>query len=241
MATRASDRQLATRHRYRLHDGRLAVSVTKVTSFADAGKARAFAFTARNLQRQGIDFDALWRDRANDGSRRHGLMETWLEGVPIIDADRHDEPFLDALAAFIIECGVEMVAQECILLSDTHGYGGRCDLICWLTHPDTGERLLWLIDLKTGKPQLVEHALQLCAYRHADGIAVYEDDGTLAPGFAPLPDIQRTGALYVNIDGATLVETPCDQDVFDTFLALLEATRTHEALVKRLRPERTKR
>jgi hypothetical protein len=234
VAQRVSDRQLASRHRYRLHNGDLAVSVTKVTSFADAGKARAFAFAARNLQRQGIDFDREWRGKATDGSRRHGLMEQWLEGIPLDHVDRDDEPFLDALEGFITERAVEMVEVECILLSDTFGYGGRCDLIAWLQDPGSLFRHLWLIDLKTGKPQFVEHALQLCAYRRADGLAVYDDDGVLLPGFNPMPPIERVGALYVNEHGANLVETPCDDDVFATFVALLDATRRHEALTKRL-------
>lgn len=223
MATTASDLSLALgKHRYRTPNGEIAVSVTAISGFIDDGKSAAFAGAAMKL---GPGYRSIWKAKADRGTRVHGHLEKFLTGEDIDQAD-DEKGFVDALEKFIIEHEPAMVEQEAIVLSDL-GYGGRFDLLATLADDD--HQSLGLIDLKTGSPYAVEHTLQLSAYRYADGIATYDEDGNLS-NLRPLPQIDWTACLYVADDGTyRLVRYPADETAFRAFCALLEAykwTRT---------------
>jgi hypothetical protein len=216
-----TDLELAESHKYRLPDGRIAVSVTAISGFLDDGKAAAFAGAAVNLARQGMNHREEWKAKAERGTRIHNHMEKWLKGVDI-EALPDEEGYLDALELFMVEQDPIVIEQEAIALS-LRGYGGRFDLLCEIADK------AWLLDLKTGHAYPVEHTLQLAGYRYADGLATYNPDGSLGD-LKPMPEVDRAGCLYVHSDGSyDLVEYPADEEAFSAFCNLLEVynwTRT---------------
>jgi len=234
---RKSDLDLARRHRYRLSNGELARSVTAVSDgFVDDGKSRAFAYAAVNLAKQGKDFAAEWRESGQRGTRIHGHMETWLTTGESAEALNDDEAaVLEALALWFEHREVEVVDVEMILLSDAHGYGGRADLLAWVTVK--GQRDLWLLDLKTGKPYEMSHTLQVNAYAFADGKAEYDPVTGELVGLVDFPRPSRVGCLYVSERGCDLVEYELSTEAFGVFCDLLKAKESYEALKKRLAKE----
>lgn len=205
---------MAERHRYRLPDGTLAVNVTAVAGLLDDGKSAAMAGAAAKLTRQGLTYRAEWNAKRDAGTRAHAVCEAWLKGEAAFVADE-DAGFVDALEKFWIEKQPEMIECEAIVLSQ-HGYGGRFDMITKL-----GDGRTLLIDLKSGKRHPVEHTLQLAAYRYADGIAVYDDDGSLAH-LRAMPTVEGCACVYVSADGTyELVEYPAGDVWFGHFLSLL--------------------
>ena len=222
MATRKTDQQLAEDHKYRLHDGRVAVSVTAISGLLDDGKSAAFAGAAVNLARQGLNYRKEWDAKAERGTRVHTHMERWLVGDEV-EALPDEEGYLDGIEAFINDYDPQVVMQEAIVLSD-EGYGGRFDLLADLRDPETGVRVCWLLDLKTGKQYAVEHTLQLAGYRYGDFIAAYDSDGNLLPReeCQPVPEVDKVGCLYVSDDGTyEIVEYPANEEAHRQFLNLL--------------------
>ena len=215
MAARKTDRELAERHRYRLLDGRLAVSVTSISGLLDDGKAMGFAYAATKLAKEGLDFRQEWNAKGDRGTRIHGHLESWLRGETIEQAD-DEKGYVDALEKWIIADDPEVIEQEAIVLSDL-GFGGRFDLLCRIR----GETAL--IDLKAGKSYPVEHSLQIAGYAHADGIAVFGEDENLSH-LRPLPPIDWGGCLYVHEDGTyDLDRYPIGEETFAVFCNLLAA------------------
>ncbi len=229
MAKGDTDLQLANKHKYRLPNGDIAINVTAISGLMDDGKSGAFAGAAVKLTKAGENYRAVWSAKANRGTRVHGHLESFLRGEDI-DQQEDEKGFVDALEAFILDHQPTVIAQEEIVLSN-RGYGGRFDLLAEIA----GETAL--VDLKTGSAYPKEAALQLAAYRYADGIATYGEDGNLTSLY-PLPDIDWCACLYVREDGTyDLVKYPADEDAFAIFCALLEAykwTRSDsmKALVK---------
>lgn len=110
----------------------------------------------------------------------------------------HCEAYVDFLNAF----DVEPVLIEATVVSYKYGFAGTLDLVAWVTNPETGERELWLLDLKSNEKGIfAETALQLAAYRLAE---FYVDaDGNEQP----MMPVDRTGAVLVNAAGARLIPT----------------------------------
>ena len=217
MAKTDTDQVMALdKHKYRLHDGRVAVNVTAISSLLDDGKSGAFAGAAVNLWMKGLNHREEWKYKAERGTRIHTHLERRLRGDEDGEILDDEQGYVDALQKFLDEQDPQVLMQEAIALSN-HGYGGRFDLIC------TIDGVVWLLDLKTGKEYVVEHTLQVSAYRYADGIAHYDADGKLMPEFKPIPAIDKAGCLYVNEDGTyKIVEYPADEEAFAQFLHLLE-------------------
>jgi hypothetical protein len=215
-----TDLQAALKHKYRLPSGTPVVSVTAISGLLDiGGKSSAFAGAAVKLTKQGVDYRAEWRAKAERGTRVHTYCEAFLRGEPAEVAEG-DGGFVDALEKWMVAERPVMRAQECIVLSDT-GYGGRLDLLATIN----GEE--WLIDVKGGKPYPIEHTLQLAAYRYADGVAIYDEAGALKSiDSPPLRRIERAGCLYLREDGTySMTPYPADHDAFLTFRQLLDAHR----------------
>lgn len=229
-----SDRDLALgAHRYRLADGTVAMSVTSVCEFADEGKSMGFAYKARSLAREGVDFREEWDAKRDTGTRVHGHVERWLAGEPV-DASDDDAPYLDALEEWWEEAKPVPTEVEAIVLRQDAGYGGRFDFCAELTHEGVRDR--WLVDVKTGKPYPTRHALQVNAYAFSDGIAVYDEQGSLS-GVRDFERPTRLGCLYVEPGVATLCEYPLDGAIFATFCDLLRARRGFVELDRRMQRE----
>lgn len=209
-----SDLDLAlNKHKYKLLDGRIAVNVTTISGLLDDGKSGAFAGAAVKLTKEGVNYRDEWNARAERGTRVHGHCESFLRGEDI-DCLPSEMGYVDAVELFMVEHVPLVVELEQIALS-SKGFGGRFDMIVEIE----GEN--WLLDLKTGKKYAVEHTLQLSAYRFADGLAVFDEEGALT-SLRPLPEIDRAGCLYVNEDGTyTLSEYPADLLAFKSFCNLL--------------------
>lgn len=209
-----SDIELADKHKYRLPNGEIAISVTRLTGLLDDGKAGAFAGAAVKITKAGGDYRAEWAAKAKRGTRVHEHALAWSNGEEIDQAE-DEEPYLDALAAFIMDHTPKWLEREVVVLSD-RGYGGRLDKIAEIDDE------IWLLDYKTGRPYEVEHCLQLNGYAFADGIAEYNEDGNLAK-LRPLPEIERAGDVYLHDDGTyELIEYPLGPEPFGLFCHLLD-------------------
>lgn len=215
MAKGDTDLQLANKHKYRLPNGDIAINVTAISGLMDLGKSGAFAGAAVKLTKAGEDYRKVWSAKAQKGTRVHGHMEAWLRGEDV-DAIDEDQGCLDALEQFILDHNPEVIEMEQIVLSDT-GYGGRFDLIARI-----GDEVA-LLDWKSGSPYPVEASLQLSAYRYADGLATYDEDGNLTE-LRPIPEIDWCACVYVHDDGTyDLRKYPADKDAFAVFQSLLSA------------------
>jgi hypothetical protein len=230
VAPTRTDKELAERHKYHWTDGTPLVNVTAISGLMDLnGKSSAFAGAAVKLTKAGENYRSVWSEKAKRGSRIHAHMEAWLKGEDVEQAE-DEKGFLDALEKFIVEHDPEVIEQEAIVLS-ARGFGGRFDLLCRI-----GDEVA-LIDLKSGSAYPVEGSLQLAAYAHADGIAVFDEDGLLT-GTRPMPTIDWCACVYVHEDGTyDLRRYPADDEAFATFCKLLESYRwaqseTMKALVK---------
>lgn len=204
--------QALTKHKYTLN-GQPLINVTAISGLLDDGKSGAFAGAAVKLTKEGVNYREEWKSRAERGTRVHSHCESFLRREPI-DCLESDMGYVDAVEKFMTDYDPILIELEEIALSEL-GYGGRFDMIVRL-----GDQTV-LLDLKTGSPYAVEHTLQLSAYRFADGIAMFDEDGNEA-GLRPMPKIDRAGCLYVQGDGSyTLTYYPADESAFAQFCALL--------------------
>jgi hypothetical protein len=210
-----SDLELAARHKYKLLSGQVVASVTQISGSLDLGKSGAFAGAAVKLTKAGINYRTEWAARAERGTRIHGHMEAWLRGEAIEQLDE-DAGYVDALEKFILEHDLEVLESEQVVLS-SRGFGGRFDLIARIGSETA------LLDLKSGSAYPVEASLQLSAYRYADGIASYDEDGTLFD-LRPVPTVDWCACVYVRGDGTYRVARyPADETAFAAFCHLLDA------------------
>lgn len=215
-----TDLQLADYHKYRLLNGDIAISVTKLTGLLDDGKAGAFAGAAVKLTKAGLDYRKEWAEKASRGTRVHDHALAWSNGETV-DQQEDEAGYLDALERFIVERQPTWLEREEIVVS-SRGYGGRFDMIVQMPDHD-----VWLIDIKTGRDYALEHTLQLNGYAFADGIATFDENGNLS-GTRPLPPIHRAGDLYLGDNGTyRLIEYPLGERPFGLFCHLLE---TYKAL-----------
>lgn len=204
------------KHDYRLAGQKL-VNVTAISGLLDDGKSGAFAGAAVKLTKEGLNYRDEWKASGERGTRVHGHVESFLKGEAI-DCLPSDMGYVDAAEKFMLDREPEAIELEEIVLS-SEGYGGRFDIIAHL------DGHIALIDVKTGKPYAVEHTLQLSAYRYAEGIAVYDEDGAVS-GLRGMPLIERTYCLYLREDGSyDLREYPADEQAFAIFRGLLAAHR----------------
>lgn len=197
--------------------GKPGVNVTAIAGLIDDGKSSMMSGAAAKITREGGNHRQEWDAKRDLGTRVHDYCASLL-AAEAFDYLPSDLSYVNAMEKFIVDHDPEAIEVEQIVVSHL-GYGGRFDMIVDLG-PLGG---IGLFDVKTGKPYAVEHTLQLSAYRHADGIAVYDEAGMLT-GVRPLPDITRTGCLYLFEDGSyKLEEYPADEVAFESFKALLQA------------------
>lgn len=158
----------------------------------------------------------VWDDKAARGTRVHTMAQAWCEGQDV-DCSHEDAPYLDALERFYMDYAPATVLAERTVIYRQTGleYGGTPD---WLAELSDGRRT-W-IDLKTGKRYPIDTTLQLAAYRHAEGVAVYNEMGGLE-SVDPMPESDGAHVLYLHPDGTyEFLPVPANRAAHDTFLHL---------------------
>ena len=225
---RKTDYDAALGHRYKWLDGSSLINVTAISDCMDLGKSMGMAYGAVKIARAGGDFRAEWDAKRDLGTEIHDHLESFLRGESIEQTDAQ-KGHVDALERWIVDMDPDVLELESILLS-ARGFGGRCDNVSTLG-AGLYAGLTGVIDLKSGRRSPVSHSLQLALYRHADGIAVFDDAGSLT-GIRPLPPIDFGAALYTRSDGTYVFQPyPCDDAVYEKALGLLDAvawTRSDE-------------
>lgn len=159
------------------------------------------------------------RDKARRrGSVVHKLAERLIndEKVPIPEGL---EGYVEAYVKFLDEFAVKAVLTEFVVVSHEHKYCGTGDLIGDLAtveeEPDESER--WLLDIKLTRSGVYgETALQLAPYRFAD--AWVDADGVEHE----IPEVTRTGVVWVRPDGYDLVPVEAGQRQFYQFLYAMQ-------------------
>lgn len=156
----------------------------------------------------------LGRER---GSRIHAVLEAVLQRHPV-NVEERDVAAVNGARAWLNENHVRPLEVEALLIHETLGYGGTCDLIAEI------DGVTWLLDWKTSRSVAWPNTgrvysdlrLQLVAYRNAEFVARPGD-----PTRHPLPAIARCGILHVTDEGTKLYPAdPSDED-WATFRACL--------------------
>lgn len=134
--------------------------------------------------------------------------------------DEHRGP-VEAYARWLDRWEIEPIAAETPLCSTKHGYGGTADL--W---GKVGKRggILALLDIKTGKGVYDETGLQLAAYRYAD--LMQPEKGVEIP----VPEVEAVYVAHVLPDDVRMLPVVADEQVFRSFLYVLQAYRDRQAL-----------
>lgn len=100
------------------------------------------------------------------GSAVHKIIEMHLKTGEV--PEYPSEEVRNAFEAFLKweeEYKIEPIKTEHTIYSER--YAGTLDLICWLTKPDTEERLKYVVDFKSSKGFYVDMNYQVAAYREA--------------------------------------------------------------------------
>jgi hypothetical protein len=149
---------------------------------------------------------------ANRGTTIHRLAAKLITGAKVAIPDGLDG-YVQSYVRFLDDFDVDPILVEQTVVSYGHRYCGTLDLIAYLREPDYPARSCWLLDIKTTRSGVFgETALQLAAYRYAD---VYIDaDGTEVD----MPEVDRTGAVWVRPDGYDLVPVEAGEPQFRQFL-----------------------
>jgi hypothetical protein len=180
----------------------------------------------------GGEFDRRWKAKANLGTRVHDQALAWSQGKEIT-ALPDEEPYLDALAAFISEQVTEFVACERIVGHPEFGYGGRGD--AWGVLVGRGVTC-W--DYKTGerKYNVLKDALQLTGLTTALGFTVYDHAGALEY-YEPTPAVDSLVNVYLHNDGTyALYDTPANDPVLiDAFRRNCAAYHARKLAEKRMK------
>ena len=154
------------------------------------------------------------------GSRIHASIEQILRREPVTIDPRDEAAVAGARAwlnAQVRDHGLRPLEVEAVLIHETLGYGGTCDLIAEMD----GET--YLLDWKSGSSVAwpdgrvyADHRLQLAAYANAGFIARIGD-----PQRHPLPAVTRFGIVHVTDGGTRLYETDVAERDWIAFRACL--------------------
>lgn len=196
-----SDIDLADDHEYVTEvGGKPKISVSRIANLIDDGKTDGLMRWVRWLADNGQDYEVVRNYKADRGTRIHNHMPKWARGEPV-EALPDEMGFLDGIAKWRIDSGAISIEQEQIVVSAL-GYGGRFDDISVINDE------LWGLDFKTGKVKERACELQHAGYWHADGIAVYDDEGNFT-GTRPLPAVTRWACVNPHEDGTyDFIELP---------------------------------
>ena len=155
------------------------------------------------------------------GTLIHDICEALVLGTPIAEYDPKHEGFVASFRQFVNDFQPEFEMTEASVFNRTYRYAGTCDFIARI--PGYG---LVLGDYKTTKPNAKtghgiypETALQLSAYRHAEFVGL--PDGQEHP----MPEVDCCLGVNLRPDGYKVVPVQADEDVFRTFLYVLEVAQ----------------
>jgi|SRR5690625_2534367 len=154
------------------------------------------------------------RDRAaKRGTEVHDLAEKLVHGERVAVPDEL-AGHVNAYVAFLDEFDAEPVLVERTVHSAAHDYCGTLDLVADLVDPGSGERVRWLLDVKTNRSGVYgETALQLAAYRYAD---VWVDEAEEVEH--DMPEVDRCGVVHVRADGYSLIPVEAGEHQHRQFL-----------------------
>jgi hypothetical protein len=150
------------------------------------------------------------------GTRIHSALESILRRQPVA-IGQLEAAAVEGARTWLNERKVRPLEVEAMLLNETFGFGGTCDLIAEID----GE--VWLLDWKSSKSVADskgkvwrEMRLQLAAYARAEFSAKQAD-----PTRYPLPQIQRYGVLHVTDGGTRLFPVEVTEADWNAFRACL--------------------
>lgn len=161
------------------------------------------------------------------------------------EQDRMDlelRPYLHAANQWLKDFKPKFEAAEITVFSPRYGYAGTADMFAEV------DGVKFIIDTKTTrepydrsgklKTPYPEVALQLAAYRHAEFAAAWrarqadifkrryyllnDSERALAK---PVPEVDHGAVLHLTPEGYGFFPVRCDAEVFDIFLAVIDAAR----------------
>lgn len=162
-------------------------------------------------------YDLLWaacdthrEDTADLGTILHEAARSLADRDIPWPSDIPDDamPVLDHFVEWVSEWGVEIVASEVTVISDTHRYAGTFDVLLRCAG------FTFLADYKTGKGVWPEAALQLNALAGADYRADTEE---------PLPGLDGALVLHLTSEGVGVVPVSLHPRHMQAFLGLRAA------------------
>jgi hypothetical protein len=179
------------------------------------------------------------------GTAVHGALEHKVLHGRFRDEDRNDlelRPFLQQINQFLKDFKPRFIASEVTVFHPRFGYAGTCDGFLEI------DGTTYIYDLKTsrdsfdarGKPKtpFPEVSLQLSAYRYAECAAIWRARQAeqfkrryylLSPNeramAVPVPAADHGLVLFVAPDRYALHPVRCDEEIFDLFLATIDAAR----------------
>lgn len=176
------------------------------------------------------------------GTAVHAACEEYaLTGVrPVVDDEVR--PFLERFDEWVQVFQPSYQAVEMAVYNPTYGYAGTCDAFLTID----GVRMI--ADYKSSRKSVdsqgkqsgpyPEIALQLAAYRHAELAAVFparrferfrrryyllsDAERELSE---PVPEVDSGLGIYITPEHCTAYPIKCDQEVFESFLYVIEAAR----------------
>ena len=159
------------------------------------------------------------RDRdeaANRGTEVHdlALLKLTVAGGEV-EVPEELVGHVDSYLAFDAQWGVKELLVEQPIAKRQPRYAGTLDLVA-----DLADGKRWLLDLKTNRSGIYpETAFQLAAYRSADFYVDAEGNEQ------PMPEVDRTGAVWLRADGYDLIPVDAGPREFRLFQMGLEIAR----------------
>jgi hypothetical protein len=228
-------------HRYHWNGGPAMPSVTGILRLQDAlmggdgltnwaaGIAADYVLThwGRGAEIARAEAVAAVSAASRRGSAVHGQIadilnrtDQLLAGtVPIIPT-AEAAPYVYGFSMFLAEHRPEFIHSEQVVLSPTHGYGGRFDFIARINGR------ISLVDIKTGKLK-ASHRLQLAGYAASDFIGKPDD-----PTEYPLPRIRDFYVLLLREGSYELVPMAVTREDRRHFLTLAKTYHAAKAWEK---------
>lgn len=159
------------------------------------------------------------------GTDIHNIAEAFAKGeaLPPVGADA--VPYVQPLLDFLVDYKPEPILTEVTCFSLKHGYAGTLDSVAKFADPVLGTRLL---DFKTSKGVYGETAMQLAAYRWADGW----DNGTRE--LQPFPEVDGGLVVHIAPTGYALYLADIGEEVFEHFLAVKKVAHFTNDLSKQV-------
>ncbi len=192
-----------------------------------------------------------YRSATELGTAVHDAVERYaLSGVrPEVDVEVR--PFLDQFDRWAQAFSPSYQATEVAVYHPTHGYAGTADAFL------TIDGVRYIADYKTtrnsvdskgkpSKPYPSEVGLQLSAYRHAEKAAVWRPRRhekyrrryyLLSPAeqamAEPVPEVDTGLVIHIAPEHCDAFPIRCDDEVFESYLAVQDAARWVLALSRR--------